>query len=358
MKTAYWAIVAMAVLVLSSAAMAQDQPKDKPQGPPPALVETAVSGAGRVAPRADFVGTAFYPEVSEVAAEVAGRVLEVHFEEGRRVGAGAALVTMDTALAEKRLASAEGYLEEARAGEKLAAIELERRKKLLDSGSIAAQEYDNAFYAMQEMRNKAQALGAQADQLRLEIAKSRVPSPFAGIVLKRKVERGQWVAAGTAVATVALDKAMDVVINVPESVLPFVHPGQDVEVVIGSTSAKGKIHAVIPHGDVATRTFPVKIRVPGDGFAHGMQARAHLPVGAEVQAVTVPRDAVVTLQGQPMVFVADQGQARMVPVQVVAYLGLQAAVNGPGLTEGLAVVTKGNERLYPGAAIRTAGAKQ
>lgn len=358
MKTCLRTLVALMVLSLPVGAMAQNKADDKPQGPPPALVETARSSTDNVAPRADFVGTVYYPEVSEVASEVAGRILAVHFEEGRRVDAGANLVTMDTALAAKRLAVAEGYLDEAKAAQKLAAIELERREKLLASGSIAAQEFDNAFYSMQEILSKTRALQAEADRLRLEIAKSGVPSPFPGIVLERKAERGEWIAAGAVVATVALDKTMDVIVNVPETVLPFVAPGQDVEVTIAGRLATGTVQAVIPQGDVGTRTFPVKIRVPGEGLAQGMQATAHLPVGAQVQAVIVPRDAVVMLRGQTMVFTVDQGQAQMIPVNVLAYLGLRAAVKGPGLAEGQEVVIKGNERLYPGAAVRTAGPKQ
>ncbi|MBU1003686.1 MAG: efflux RND transporter periplasmic adaptor subunit [Proteobacteria bacterium] len=354
MKTFFRTLIALIVLTLPAGAIAQD----KPQGPPPSLVETAASRTDNVAPRSNFVGTVYYPEVSEVASEVAGRILDVHFEEGRRVTAGANLVTMDTVLAAKRLAVAQGYLDEAKAAQKLAAIELERREKLLASGSIATQEFDNAFYSMQEILSRTRALQAEADRLRLEIAKSGVPAPFSGIVLQRKADRGEWLTAGAVVATVALDKAMDVIINVPETVLPFVAQGQDVEVTIGDTRIKGLVHAVIPQGDVGTRTFPIKIRVPGEGLAQGMQATAHLPVGAEVQAVIVPRDAVVMLRGQNMVFAVAQGQAQMIPVQVIAYQGLWAAVEGPGLAAGQDVVIKGNERLYPGAAVRTAGPKQ
>ncbi|BBD09020.1 efflux RND transporter periplasmic adaptor subunit [Desulfovibrio ferrophilus] len=354
MKTSIITLITLIVLTLPTGTVAQD----KPQGPPPTLIETAKSGADSVAPRSDFVGTVYYPEVSEVASEVAGRVLNVHFEEGRRVNAGADLVTMDTAIAVKHLIAAQGYLDEAKAAQELAKIELKRREELIKSGSISTQEFDNAFYALQEVQNKARALEAVADRLQLEITKSRVPSPFAGIVLERKVERGEWIAAGAVVATVALDEAMDVIINVPETVLPFISVDQTIEVTIGGKATSGKIFAIIPRGDVGTRTFPIKIRIPGTHFAQGMQATAHLPVGAKVKSVIVPRDAVTILRGQPMVFAAVDGKAQMIPVNVVAYLGLLAAVNGPGLAEGMDLVIKGNERLYPGAPVRTAGAKQ
>ncbi|WP_461210645.1 efflux RND transporter periplasmic adaptor subunit [Desulfocurvus sp. DL9XJH121] len=328
------------------------------QGPPPALVEVAAAASDTVTPRSDYVGTVYFPEVSEVASEVSGRVLSVHFDEGDRVARAQSLVTLDTSLAAKRLDAARGNREQAAAGLELANIELKRRKRLVDSGSISVQEYDSAFYAARELENKVLALDAEAERLALEIAKSRVPAPFDGVVLARRVERGQWLAAGAAVASLARDDAVDVVVNVPESVLPFVARGQKVEVTAGGKRQAGAVRAVIPLGDVATRTFPVKIRIPGGtGLAQGMRATAHLPVGEKVQAVTVPRDAVILLQDRPVVFAVDQGQARMIPVAVVAYQGLSAAVNGPGLAEGMQVVVKGNERLYPGAPVRTANSK-
>ena len=338
-------------LLIPVAASAQDKPK----GPPPALVELAKTRTDTVIPRSDFVGTVYFPEVSEVASEVAGRVLDVHFEEGRRVRRGAPLVTMDTSLVAKRLASARGNMEQARASLELAKIELERRKELIESKSIAAQEFDKAYYSVKELESRVLSLTAESDRLALEITKSRVPAPFDGVILSRKVERGQWLASGVVVASLARDNDIDIMVNVPETVLPFVAVGTRVEVTVGDKRIQGTVHAVIPQGDMGTRTFPVKIRIPGgNGLAQGMRATAHLPVGGTVEAVTVPRDAVIILQDQPMVFAVNQGKAAMIPVKVVAYLGLTAAVVGPGLTEDMDVVIKGNERLFPGAPVRTA----
>ncbi|MGD8900983.1 MAG: efflux RND transporter periplasmic adaptor subunit, partial [Desulfobacterales bacterium] len=55
--------------------------QDKPKGPPPAVVKVASVKTGNVAPQAEFIGTVFYEEVSDVASEVSGRVEEVRFEE-------------------------------------------------------------------------------------------------------------------------------------------------------------------------------------------------------------------------------------------------------------------------------------
>src|SRR4030067_728314 len=64
---------------------------------PPAAVVVSDVSAGFVAPEAEFVGTVFYLEVSEVAAEVNGRIEEVNFEEGHRIKAGKVRVTLHAA---------------------------------------------------------------------------------------------------------------------------------------------------------------------------------------------------------------------------------------------------------------------
>ncbi|MFC1837730.1 efflux RND transporter periplasmic adaptor subunit, partial [Thermodesulfobacteriota bacterium] len=62
----------------------------------------------------------------------------------------------------------------------------------------------------------------------------------------------------------------------------------------------------------------------------------------------VPRDGLVTKFGQNVVFVLEEGRAKMVPVQVQGYSGLSAGITAPDLEPGLQVVVKGNERLFGG----------
>jgi RND family efflux transporter MFP subunit len=350
-------IVAGLVLALVSCVAPGARAEDAPaQGPPATLVVLGRAEDGTAVPRADFVGSVEFPEVSSVAGEVGGRVLAVNFDEGGRVRAGQALVTLDTALLEKNLAAAEAGLAGAEASLELARLELARRTELMRSRSIAEQDFDEARFTVRELEARAAAQRAEAERLRLELVKARVPAPFAGVVLERAVERGQWLAAGATVALLGRDDAVDVVISVPQDILPFVAAGQPVEVSVSGRRLAGAVHAVIPKGAVATRTFPVKIRVAGaDGLAEGMQATAHLPSGRAVQAVRVPRDAVALLRGQTVVFVPEEGAARLVPVRVLAYEGLGAWVEGPGLAGGMPVVVKGKERLYPGAPLRTEG---
>ncbi|GFM36446.1 efflux RND transporter periplasmic adaptor subunit [Desulfovibrio psychrotolerans] len=322
---------------------------DAPQGPPPSPVVTAQARLGKAALQNVFIGTIRFPEVSEVAASVAGRVERIAFEEGDSLSAGHVMVVLDTDLLTKALESASAQHAQTLTDLESARLEFARMDTLYRSKSVSEKEFDEARLRMQGLQQKAHASKAEAERLRLEIAKSTVRAPFEGVVLQRSASRGEWVAPGTVVATVAHNAYVEAMVEVPQSVMGFVRPGQDVVAAVGGTDYPATVTAVIPQGDVSTRTFPVRVRLKnGKHLAQGMEARVRLPAGAEADAVLVPRDAVTVSQGQTVVWIVQQGEAHAVHVTVDAWLGSEVAVSGTGLSEGAAVVVKGNERLRPG----------
>lgn len=322
------------------------------QGPPPANVVIAPSSEGKVRPTSTFVGTVTYPEVSNVASEVEGRVLSVDFEEGRRVEKGQTLVVCDTSVRRRDLSSARAQLEEARASLSLAEIELNRAEKLVGGGTISEQEYDQRRFRVLELKRRVGSLKALVDRLNVLLDKAVIKAPFSGIVLDKGVERGEWVAGGTAVAVIARDDEVDVIVTVPDRILPYLRQGDPAEVTIFGIRTQGEIFAVIPQGDVGTRTFPVKVRMKNENnFAQGMEASVALPVSEAVSAVIVPRDAVIPVMGRTSLYYVSDGTAVQVPVRVLAYQGTTAAVEPEGggnnpLKPGMDIIIKGHERLF------------
>jgi multidrug efflux pump subunit AcrA (membrane-fusion protein) len=147
----------------------------------------------------------------------------------------------------------------------------------------------------------------------------------------------------------AKDDMVDIVADVSEEFIPFIQVGMAVKAEINDNEISGSVIAVIPRGDVATRTFPVKIRAPNTlALIEGMSARVVLPVGKPRKALVVSRDAVIAVSGQTVVYTVNDSKANMIPVNVIGYQGLIAGIEGQGLAEGMRVVVKGNERLQTG----------
>ena len=341
-------------LCLVSPAPAQEQ-----GGKPATPVVVGKVTSGDMAPQTEFIGTVYFTETSEVAAEVDGKVVSLDVQEGQRVAEGDSLVTLSSDILNQSIANARALMDQAQADYELAKLENERTTKLYKSRTVAEGEYDSKRLTALSAQNQVQAARATLNQLYMERSKKTIRAPYDGVVIERKVFRGEWVSKGAVVATVARDDELDVVVNAPRDAFGVVKPGLKVVANVAGKEIPGEVFAAIPMGDVATRTFPVKIRVHNDGsLAQGMEARVTLPKGLGGKTLIVPRDAVISARGQLVVWAVVDGKAAPMPVRVIGYRGLLAGVQSPSLKEGMDVVVKGNERLQPNQPVAAQPANQ
>jgi membrane fusion protein (multidrug efflux system) len=323
--------------------------QENPKSPPPAKVSVSTVKTGMVAPQAEFIGTVFYKEVSNVASEVSGLVEEVRFEEGQRLKKGQVLIKLGSDILSKQLSATLATYEQALSELEIARIEFKRREKLFESKSISEQSYDENRFRVKGIGKRVSALKAEVERIEIELQKKKIRAPFDGIVINRLVDRGEWLAEGATVATLAKDDMVDIVANISEEFVPFIQVGMPVKATVNGKKISGSIIAVIPRGDIATRTIPLKIRAVNKlALIEGMSASVMLPVGKPRKTLLVSRDAVIAVSGQTVVYTVNDSKAKMIPVRVIGYQGLIAGIEGQDLAEGMQVVVKGNERLRDG----------
>ncbi|MGD9076640.1 MAG: efflux RND transporter periplasmic adaptor subunit [Desulfobacteraceae bacterium] len=318
-------------------------------GMPPAKVVVSDVKKGMVAEKYEFIGTVYYVEVSDVASEVNGKVESVSFEEGQRVKKGNILVRLSSDLLEKQLVATRSSHEQVLVERERAVLDLKRIENLIKGGSVSEQLYDEHRFRVMGLEKRAASLQANVERINVELGKKRIRAPFDGVVIERSVDRGEWLSPGSKVATIARDDMVDVVVDVPERMIRFVKEGMSLNVEVGVGVVKGKVFAIVPRGDVATRTFPLKIRILNSAsLKEGMEARVALPIAEKKKSLVVPRDAVITMFGRTVLFAVVESKAKMIPVKVIGYESGMAGVNAQGLKEGMKVVVKGNERLRDG----------
>ncbi len=340
------AFLALVLLLACSPAGAEDPGKE---GPPPALVTVSEIREGTIAPQAEFVGSVFYPEVSDVSSEVSGGIVEVRIEEGRRVRKGDVLVRLDAEILEKTLASTRASHEQVLVDLAKARADFRRIDNLYRQEAVAEQLYDENRFRVMALEKRADSLKADMERLQAELRKKTVRAPFDGITVKKMVDLGEWLSPGDEVATLARDDRVDVIVEVPGEIVGYMTPGRTLPVKVAGAETTGKVVSVIPRGDIPTRTFPVKVRIRNRySLIEGMEARVTVPTGKEEKSLIAPRDAVVTALGETAVYAVEDGKAKRIPVKVLRYEGESAAVSGEGIREGMAVVVKGNERLRDG----------
>ena len=326
--------------------------QQKAQQRPPASVSVAKVVRWQVVPQSEFIATIFYQEISDTAAEISGLVEKVHFEEGQRVKKRQILVELGSDILRKRLQATTASFEQILSELEIAGIDLKRREKLFEKKSISKQSYDENKFRVIGHEKRAASLKAEVARLEIELEEKIIRAPFEGIVINRNVDRGEWISEGETVAVIGKDDTIDIVAEIPERFVQYIKNGMAVKATANGSNFVGTVIAIVPKGDVATRTFPIKIRTPNEhALIEGMSARVTLPTGETMQTLIVPRDAVISKFGQNIVYAVVDAKSNMIPVQVVGYNGLSAGIESQRLTEGMLVVVEGNERLRNGQAV-------
>ena len=212
---------------------------------------------------------------------------------------------------------------------------------------------DEIRFEVLSLRHQVASTRASVEGLEALIERSTVYSPFDGIVVERLTDLGEWRKEGDTVAVIARVDAFEVIADVPEGHLPWIHPGLRVSVLTGNADQIGVVAAIVPRGDIATRSFSVKVDIEAERpLYEGMSASVSFPTGAERECVLVPRDALLNQFGQTVLFIAEGSVARRWRVNVLGYEGLFAGISTPGIGAEDLFIVKGHERLREGAQIQ------
>lgn len=328
--------------------------QDAAAPPPPVRVAPVVKKV--VSEQVTLIGSAEAASESTVAAEVSGKVAYLAVREGDYVEKGDLLVRLDATELKLRLKGAGAAIEKVKADLRLARKELDRYSRLSRSNSVAESRYDQAISTEEALAQEQVRLEAEADRLRYDLKRTEVAAPFSGYVAAEHAQVGEWVQPGGPVVTLVDLNQVKVTVDVPERYVGQLAADSRVTVQIRSLSddlRAGRLRAVLPVGNTAARTIPVRVDLENAGhrIRGGMEAAVTFDLAGQKEALLVPKDAVVTAGNDRMVYAVAEGKALPVNVVVRGYYDGSAAVEGQ-LSPGTPVVIRGNERLRPGQAVQ------
>jgi RND family efflux transporter MFP subunit len=329
--------------------------------PPPAPVAVATATEGELIDEWVFVGEVRSLRSAELALGAGGEVVILDVREGDRVGVGDLLVEIDRRQASAQLSAAVSSRRESERELEQARREAERAARL-GSGVIASEEIEQQAVRADSLEARKLRLAAEIRAAKARLSDYQLYAPFAGVVAARYADLGQWLNPGeTVLELVAIDE-VEILVDVRPELIPHVSVGTKASLRpaggLGGSEAPAEITGVVPSLDPATRTLKIRLR--------SLESRPWLLPGAPVdvafavrfasadidRGVIIPRDALVLGAVDTRVIVMADGQAKSVLVDVHATADERALVSGEGLQPGTVVVTRGNERLRPGQAIR------
>jgi len=347
-------LISLVMLLVAPLALAEDKAQKPAGGPPPMLVATSEVITGMAEPVASFIGTVYFARTAQVAAEVSGKVGRVFRDDGQTVNRGDRLAWLDDALLQTDVAGTRATLEQNEIDLEQARRDFSRIATLHQQDAIATTEYEAYHTRVDRLEKLATILSSKLDRLLLEQAKKTIRVPFDGIIIQIPVVEGEWVDTGGTIATVADNRNLEVLADIPADMIEFLDPDKTVELTVADKPLRARFVTVIPKGDIATRTFNAKFKIEdATRLIEGMEARISLPIALPKEGLLVPRDAVIISFGQNVVFTINEGLANMIPVQIDGHSGMLTAVSGPGLKSGQQVIVKGNARIRNGQPVRT-----
>jgi membrane fusion protein (multidrug efflux system) len=294
------------------------------------------------------VGSVVAINGANLSSEVSGIVDTIDFKSGDDVAAGQLLLTL-------RANNDPAVLAELQAAASLDEITYQRDLRQLQADAVSQATVDTD-------RANLQTAQAQVQAQQALIAEKQIRAPFAGRLGIRKVDVGQYLAAGTEIVTLQQLNPLFVDFYVPQNSLAQISVGQAVTIGVDAfpnQSFPGTISAIDSEIDTTTRTVQVRATIQNDKLLllPGMFTTVSVAAGPSQQLVTLPQTAITYNSYGDTVFIVNhgkdaKGKDQLVANQVFVTLGDtrgdQVAILS-GLSVGDQVVTAGQLKIKNGS---------
>jgi RND family efflux transporter MFP subunit len=361
------------------------------------ITAVAVANATREEMSRRIVLTAEFRPFQEidVMAKIAGYVKKINVDVGDRVQEGQILALIEVpemaddqvraqsllSRSQAELARSKDELQRAESSHQIAHLSYTRLSDVAKQkqGLVAQQEIDDAqskdLVAEAQVNAAKSNVSAAEQQVQVSLAEvqktktlldyTRVTAPFAGSVTRRYADTGSMIQAGISSSTQAMplvklsqNSLLRLILPVPESAVPTVHVGQEVDVRVRTLgrSFPGRVARFAERVSSTTRTMDTEVDVPNPNLVliPGMYAEANLTLDRRTNVLSIPILAVDLgsdeTSGQIAV-VTPENRIEIRKVQLGAQTETKVEVRS-GLREGEPVVTSNRSSLRSGQGVR------
>ena len=368
-----------------------------------ASVEAKTGGAGGPGSVLNASGYVTARRRATVSSKVTGKVVEIFIEEGQSVRQGQVLARLDDAqmraalaLAEAQLAASRKSFAEDEARLKEAQLNLERRERLLKDGVVGRAEMDTAQAEVDSIRARIayaqQQIAVAESQVNLrktDLDDMVVRAPFSGVAISKDAQPGEMispVSAGggftrTGIGTIVDMSSLEIEVDVNESFINRVRPGQKVESVLDAYPEwriPSHVITTVPSADRQKATVKVRIGFDPSPNSESLRAtsrgskvdprilpdmgvkvaflREEEPAEAAAPAgrFEIPKAAVKSVDGRSVVFVVRDDRVERRAIRTGNENGDKIEVLS-GVSAGERVVVEGPATLKDGDRIRIEG---
>jgi membrane fusion protein, multidrug efflux system len=294
----------------------------------------------------EITGTLQPNQQVDIVSELPRRIIRIHVKDGANVSSGQLLFEMDNA---DLLAQLEKLHQE----EKLAKLNEERLRDLIQHEAVVQQDYDQSF-------TNLKVLQSQIVELQVMLNKTRIRAPFSGQVGIVHVYPGAVVSVNTVLTHIEDNSQVKVDFHVPEKYAQSIINGSIQKFTVASDTKQysAKVVAREAGVDQNTRTLLVRAVSPNPGrvLLAGQSARLKLDLHSSPNALMVSSQALIPSSQGYSVFTVTHNQALLTPIEI-GERGPYTVEVLHGLNKGDTVITSNLLRLTPGATVRVLSIK-
>ena len=318
-----------------------DKGKDKGDKKDPIAVNVMVVKSQTFDDNLSLSGSIEANEQVEIRSEVSGIVEKINFQEGSTVSQGQVLFKINDVELRAQLA-------QAKTKETLAYENERRAKLLLQKEAISQEEYDIASADYRSAKAQTQLISAQ-------IGKTNVKAPFSGKIGLRKISPGTYVTPTVLIANLVNTGKLKITFSIPEKYASQIKTNSTINFTATNSTEKftAKVYAIEPGVDINTRTLQVRALADNSNgkLLPGTFANIDLPLAVIKDAIVVPSQAIVPIQGGKKVYITNNGAAKEVKVETTTRTDSDVLVLS-GLKVGDTLITSGVMSLKDEAPIK------
>jgi HlyD family secretion protein len=274
----------------------------KPAGGGPLTFETTPATRGGIVQHVTASGALSAVVSVDVGSQISGRILKLFVDFNSVVTNGQIVAQIDPAIYVANVHQSEGNLANAKAALELARVNEERGKKLLADKLIPESDYDQAVASLHQAQASVEIFSATLANSQANLNYCTIYSPINGIVISRKLDVGQTVAAAMTTPvlfTIAQDiTKMNISASISEADIGQVKTGQPVdftvdafpdEVFHGAVTQVRK--APTTTANVVTYETIIAVDNPEQKLFPGMTADVSILTADRTNALKIPNTA-------------------------------------------------------------------
>jgi RND family efflux transporter MFP subunit len=308
-----------------------------------------------------FSGLVAAVDSSGLSFHVGGQVSSVEVDIGDPVKKDQMLAALDPEPYQLEVDAVQAELVKARDNVSKTKAEYQRQKRIFDQGAGAKRFVEVSQYNYKAARSAVNYQVAKLDQVKRNLRKTKLLSPYDGTIAWRAVEPNEEVGAGQKILEINATGKMQVELAIPETTVDLIHVDDPVTITyptLPGESEKGRI-SEIGSAAVKASAFPVKVELidPNEKVKPGMTAEVNFIIKDENRkpGYLVPFQALLPAgeANRGFAFVYDPKTSTVQKTAVLARgTEEKKAIVGEGLADGDIIAVAGVSFLADGMKVK------